>query len=197
MTTQLTAIILAAGASTRMGIDKPLLRFPSGKSLLEDQVERLAAAGIKNIYVVIGHHADQIKSALTNLNVKWIENRSWQSGSFSSLQTGIKNIPDIESGVLVLPIDAAGISPSTIKDTASKGLTTKKPVVSLYDKQKGHPVYLEKKICLTILTAKSDTRLDLILEDEKDLLTLQTSDANVLKNINTPEEWKQFIRVNR
>ena len=176
-----------------MGVDKPLLRFRSGKRLLEDQIERLTKAGLEEIFVVIGCHANLIKSEFAGLNVKWFENRSWELGSFSSLQTGIKNIPSLEDGVLILPIDAAGISPTTIDDIVSNGIKTKKSDIPLFNKQRGHPVYLNKKICMAILEAKPDGRLDLILEDEKELLLLPTNDANILQNINTMNEWDLFL----
>lgn len=58
----IAGLVLAAGASERMGSPKALLEFPDGTSLLTRQVETLKEGGCTNIFVVVGTDAEKIKS---------------------------------------------------------------------------------------------------------------------------------------
>ena len=86
---KVVGLILAAGASSRMGSPKPLLKIAK-KTLLEDQVSRMREAGIEDIYVVVGCKANEIKERHKDLDVHWVENKEWKLGKFSSVVCGIK-----------------------------------------------------------------------------------------------------------
>ena len=109
------AILLAAGASTRLGQPKQLLRLPAfgGKTLLDHAVSLAREAGLAPIFVVLGAHADEIHLACELLDCILIRNQAWAEGMASSLRVGIaavlENAP-AASGAMVLVCDQPGLS---------------------------------------------------------------------------------------
>jgi molybdenum cofactor cytidylyltransferase len=82
------AIVLAAGAATRMGAQKQLLRY-RGLTLLEHCVGQALEARLNPVIVVVGAGAPEVRAAIAAQPVKIVENPAWQSGMGSSLGAGI------------------------------------------------------------------------------------------------------------
>jgi len=84
----IAGLVLAAGESSRMGRDKALLPY-RGRTFVETIVAKLREAGIASIAVVLGHHADEIRRAVTLPGVDVVINRDYMRGQTSSLQKGL------------------------------------------------------------------------------------------------------------
>jgi molybdenum cofactor cytidylyltransferase len=82
-------VILAAGASTRMGTPKQLLTY-RGRTLIEYIVEQAIASVCHPIIVVLGANAEHIQPKLTSFNILTIKNGSFAEGMSSSIRTGIE-----------------------------------------------------------------------------------------------------------
>lgn len=102
---KLHILLLAAGASSRMGSPKQLLEW-GGKTLLEHQVDTLNNLG-HPVSVVLGSHADSITQR-TSINATILNNHDWHNGIGTSIalgvQTLIRNFPEIE-GFMVTLVD--------------------------------------------------------------------------------------------
>lgn len=99
-------IILAAGASTRMGTPKQLLRL-EGQTLARRAAETALASICRPIIVVLGANAAQIQLELEGLPVRSVVNPRWGEGMASSLRTGIETVrqeaaQEIEAVVIML-----------------------------------------------------------------------------------------------
>jgi molybdenum cofactor cytidylyltransferase len=88
MSSKFGAIILAAGASERMGTPKQLLEV-GGKPLVARAAEAALAAPVWPVVVVLGAHAARIRPALARLPVVTVENPAWAEGMASSIRAGI------------------------------------------------------------------------------------------------------------
>ncbi len=186
------AIILAAGRAKRLGFPKALLKFPDGRTILDDQVARLIAANLSQIRVVLGAYVSEIKETYKEPNVEWVVNQNFEYGPFSSILSAINDEDDF-SGALILPIDTAGVSPETMRKIVSEGSLSQIPVVPQFEARGGHPVYLpagliKKMRQLDIASA----RLDRVLAGEK-VARLETTDSAILHNINSKDDWNDFI----
>lgn len=192
--TKYAGLILAAGASTRMGTPKPLLHLKHS-TLLEDQVNRLSEAGCDHIIVVCGASADNIISAHQNLSVSWVINSKWETGSFSSLKAGVTALADSSSGCLILPVDTAGV-PKIVFETliaAAESSISASAIIPTHKSRGGHPVWLSKQLLDHIKTASPESRLDVILREQQNIIKIEVESAEILRNINTPEEWSEFL----
>ena len=85
------AVILAAGASTRMGMPKQLLQF-GGQPLLRRAASAALGAGCRPVVVVTGAHAAASRESLRGLDVREAENQHWESGLSSSVRVGIEAV---------------------------------------------------------------------------------------------------------
>lgn len=98
-------ILLAAGASTRMGVPKQLLQFGE-RSLISHGIEVAIASVCNPIIVVLGASSDRIKPEVELFDVQVVENPCWAEGMSSSIRTGIKALnainPAVEAVVLML-----------------------------------------------------------------------------------------------
>ena len=82
------AIIMAAGASRRLGSPKQLAKV-GGERLLEVAIDSCLAAGLAPVLVVLGAHAEQITEACDLREARVINNAAWQSGAASSIHAGV------------------------------------------------------------------------------------------------------------
>lgn len=88
---KLSAIILAAGMSTRMGSENKLLLKHKQSSLINETIDHISKAnGIDEIIVVLGHEADLVKQQILNSQVNFTVNQHYVTGQTSSIQTGIQ-----------------------------------------------------------------------------------------------------------
>ena len=100
-TADISAIVLAAGKSSRMGGDNKLLADIDGAPMIARTVDQVAASGVSNIVVVTGRDADAIGDALASHQVTLAHNADYARGMASSLRTGINALPDGADGALV------------------------------------------------------------------------------------------------
>lgn len=82
------AVVLAAGASTRLGQAKQLVEV-DGESLLRRTARLALEAGCDPVFVVLGYEADRIRTELTGLAVETVANPEWQEGMGSSVRCGV------------------------------------------------------------------------------------------------------------
>src|SRR5947208_6002547 len=82
-------VILADGASTRLGVAKQLLAF-RGRSLLRHAVEEALASGCHRIVVVLGAHAERLQEEIDDLPVPVVVNARWSEGMGTSVRAGIE-----------------------------------------------------------------------------------------------------------
>jgi molybdenum cofactor cytidylyltransferase len=196
----IAGIVLAAGASSRMGMPKALLRFDDGRTLLDRQCAMLREAGCGAIAVVVGAARDEIVAAHGRLEVSWVENRRWELGQFSSVQAGVRHaLARDADGALVLPVDVAGVSAEAVRavlDAAGDGADA---IVPEYRGRGGHPVWLSRGLCTRIAPldpADPGSRLDRIIAASPRARRIPVEDPNLARNVNTMEEWEDIKSLN-
>ncbi|PKM12345.1 MAG: nucleotidyltransferase family protein [Gammaproteobacteria bacterium HGW-Gammaproteobacteria-3] len=103
------AIVLAAGASKRLGTLKQLARWKN-QTLLEHALQKLRSLLAERVIVVLGAHAVTIQAAVALDAVTTVVNNDWRQGVASSLRAGIETLPPSASAVLILLCDQPLIS---------------------------------------------------------------------------------------
>jgi CTP:molybdopterin cytidylyltransferase MocA len=103
------AVILAAGASVRLGRPKQLLEMV-GETLIRRSARLCKEAGFDPVVVVLGSSAAEVAAALDGLAVSCLINAGWTEGMASSIRIGIGSLPEKTSGVLLLPCDQPALS---------------------------------------------------------------------------------------
>ncbi len=183
-------IVLAAGASSRMGHAKALLPLPSGRPLAAEQAERLRAAGASDVIIVIGHEAELVATALEPFGVRCAYNAEWESGRLSSLQSGLVAMSSELLGTLVVPVDAAHIATETFALVLSEADHGDTAVIRpCHQGKPGHLLWLAASLFdeILALTPDPDFRFDHWISPRERRFDVE--DPSILNNINTPDRW--------
>lgn len=125
----IAALILAAGASTRMGTPKQLLQF-RGQTFIRRTVQTAAAAGLGPIVVVVGAHADRVTEEIRHLNVKVLHNQEWEKGMGSSIRCGMQVIPSETSAVVILLCDQPLLTDQHLRSLVQNYRSNGAPIVA-------------------------------------------------------------------
>ena len=217
-------ILLAAGRSSRMGIPKGLLKF---KNIywLEHQIQNYFSYGGKKVLIVLGDHCSEYQKVFSWLDLpeKWlsfqrgqvayVQNKNPKDGQFSSLQIALNFLlskksskfhppPNFEK-VLLLPVDVPLADEVSLKKmlTSFKDKSECKVCIPSYQKQKGHPVLLSRIFCQYLVQQQiaSNPRLDHIIRGLKtnQVGVVDVNDKSVHLNINTTNDWREYIASTR
>ena len=188
----LAALIPAAGLSSRMGRYKPLL--PLGRTTMIGTVIGLfKAAGIREIIVVTGHNHDRLAPALEAAGARPLFNPDYASGMFSSIRTGVAELPSGIAGFFLLPADIPAIRPATISLIRRKFEEAKDAlIVPAFKDKTGHPPLIPARLIPAITGADPDTNLRQILfSDQSQIIQLPVHDRGILMDADTPDGYGQ------
>ena len=147
----IAGLILAGGASRRMGSPKALLRFQDETFL--DRMIRLFAQVCDPVVIVLGHNASQIRAGLQHPgNAVFTVNPDPERGMLTSLQCGLQAMPATVEAVMFTPVDHPHLQPSTLETLSSKFQAARAPVtVPVYAGEHGHPVCISKPLADELL----------------------------------------------
>jgi molybdenum cofactor cytidylyltransferase len=195
LSNKIIGIILAAGESSRMGSPKALLKI-KGKTFLQHLIDAIRRAGLENIFVVIGHGAENIRSKFSGHAVQFITNENYQKGQLSSIQTAIKNIPGEVDALLICPVDRPMVSSGLIHKLTSKFIKTKSPIViPIYDAKRGHPIIFSSSLFPELMRAPIDVGARAVVwAHHNEVVEVPTNEEGILINIDTPELYEKYIR---
>ena len=186
------AIILAAGASTRMGSPKALLRIGE-KTFLQHIVDALTEAGVHDIVIVLGAHAQTIQQDLGWFHRTVVINKQWERGQLSSTITGLHTLStqNLEA-ILLCPVDRPLITPTLISGMIKSFKNNRTQiVVPTYSGRRGHPLLVGSSLFheLEHLTGQLGVR-ELLSNHRNDVLEFSTDNDGIVQNIDTPEDYE-------
>lgn len=177
-------LVLAAGASTRMGQPKALLVLPDGRRLAAAQARRLRAAGCRDVRIVLGAEATRIACELPGEAP--VLHPGWTAGRCSSLQAGLRALPPARA-CLVLPVDNVLVRTDTLRVLAAANPDHGTALRPWWTDQPGRVVRLGPDLCQALPAAPAETRVDEWLRPRE--IVLPVADAGVGSNINSPADW--------
>jgi len=184
----LAAVILSGGASRRMGSPKALVSY-QGASFLEHllSVTRHPAIGVRR--VVLGADADAISQQVALAPEEIVINRDWQRGQLSSIQAGLRSLPEGTLGMLLCPVDHPLISTALVNALVATFLETRAPVVlPMFEGRRGHPVIFAAAVYEELLRAPMETGARAVVwAHQSDLQEVSTTEEGCVVNLNDPD----------
>lgn len=188
----LEAIILAAGASRRMGQLKPLMKI-GDQTFLAKIAGEVKKAGIERTHIVLGFEAEKIaKSA--GVDAFYIHNTHYANGQFSSLQTGIAALSTNCCGALVCLADQPHVKAAwMVKLVAafySNGHVLVRP---RFADRAGHPLVISSVLFKEIIAMPATaTAKDLVRKYAADTLFVDMDSDGILLDADTPQDFEKI-----
>lgn len=190
----LSAILLAAGESRRMGSPKALLHY-QGQTFVERICTAFLTAGVDELIVVLGARAEDIARALpVHPVLRTVVNSRYAQGQLSSLMVGMGALsPESEAAVVSL-VDHPMVSSATIKAVIDSFRTAPIPIViASYQGKRGHPVLFSSHVYGEILAAPLDQGAKVVVrKDPGRVREIPLDDPGILADIDTPEDYRRF-----
>jgi len=187
-------VVLAAGLSSRMGVNKLLLPL-KGKPLVRHAVDAAAASRCDLVIVVTGDNCGQIEAASCAHKVRFVRNRDFTGGLSESLKCGLRALPPDCEGVAVLLGDMPFVTSQLIDAliTAFDPTDGRAICVPVHRGQRGNPVLWARQFFPEMVALEGDTGArPLMARHEAVLYELEVADDGPLTDIDTPEDLAAY-----
>jgi molybdenum cofactor cytidylyltransferase len=190
-----SALVLAAGASTRLGRPKQLLPFGSTTLLGAVIAEASAAAGPDEVVVVIGGAAAEVRRHVELGGAKVVENPQFGDGCSSSYRTGITALDPRAEAVVVLLGDQPGVHRGAIDTVVDAWRGTRDRIVlASYRGREGHPLVFPRTLFPELVALQGDKAAWKIVDARRDLLRAVPLDRPHPRDVNTREDYEALLR---
>jgi len=193
-----SAVVLAAGMSERMGATNKLLLDFNGQSLLQLSIGALIAAAVSEIVVVLGHESDDTNKQLDELPVSTVVNPNYNKGQMGSVNCGLEAITGTTRGTMICLADQPLINATHIKELI-EAFAQLKPaqeiVVPYYEGQRGNPIIISEVVRQRVLHGSTRLGCRRFIDDNPDLVNcFSVADVAYTLDIDTPDEYRKLLR---
>ena len=187
----ISAILAAAGESSRMGRLKPLLPW-RGVTLIQYQIASLIDGGVEEVVAVLGHAAGDVEPYVTHPLARPVFNSSYRLGRATSVVTGLRHIKQGVSGILLLSVDQP--RPAEIVETVVRAHVESGALITAprYQGRGGHPLVFSAALMeeLDAVTEEAEGIREVFRAHRDEVNELAIDDPIVCLDVNTPEEYE-------
>ncbi|GAB4264139.1 MAG: hypothetical protein Kow0092_15550 [Deferrisomatales bacterium] len=188
----IAGLLLAAGASTRMGGPNKLLLPVGGTPLVRRAAETLLAAGLAPVVVVLGRDAARVAEALDGLAVTSVENPEFAHGMAGSLRRGVEALGPEVGAVAVALADLPALRPETVRAVCRAFRASPRGVaVPVWRGRRGHPAVFDlARYRVALAAVEGDRGARGVLEAHpEDVLQVPVEDPGICVDVDTPADW--------
>lgn len=186
----ISAIILAAGFSSRMKVFKPLLRIGE-KTFAEHAIGLFKRAGIGDIVTVVGHLSEKLIPVVKEASSRYVINDNYHDGMYSSIQTGVNALKHSCDAFFLLPVDIPLVLPTTIRRLSNAFCKNSLSMVCYpqFQSRRGHPPLINSKLIDEILSYSGQGGLREFLRRHENLaISIPVEDPFIRLDADTPKD---------
>ena len=189
----IAGIILAAGASSRMGTPKALLDY-RGETFV-GRLVRVLGISCKPVIVVLGYHADMLRPEVP-ADAEVVINPDPERGQLSSLQTALATLPHESEGFAFIPVDSPAVEEETVARLA-RVFEHRKPsthfVIPRQAGKRGHPVFATRSIAAELLALPPTAEAREVVHAHVDRTEyVDVDDAGIFTDVDDPEAYRRL-----
>jgi len=190
----ISAIVLAAGLSQRMGVPKLGLKL-GDKSLLEHVIDNALASKVSEVILVLGPETAHLQPSLEGLSrVKVVENQQPDQGQSTSLRLGLQCISRWAQATLILMGDQPLVTPDIIDALINKYSQSRGPIVApLYGGQRGSPVLFDRSLLGELMAVEGDKGGREIVEKYKDSMVAVSFESPLVGD--DVDSWDDYVAL--
>ena len=190
----LSAIILAAGESRRMGVQNKLLLQIDSEVLIRKFVKSVSYSLVDAVLVVVGFEAEKIKAVLHDQSVKFVENPSYEEGMTTSIQSGVKASSNESTGLMICLADMPFAETSDLNLLIQafndyRSTESSLIIVPVFQGKRGNPVLFSEEFRDKILTHKGEGCREIVRQFPHYVKEVSMENDNLLRDIDTPEDY--------
>ena len=197
----ISAVILAAGESRRMGKKNKLLLRVGKEALLVKLVKAVCASDVGQVLVVIGHEAEKIRLELNDFPLSFVNNYNFSEGMTSSIKEGIKEVSQNSDGLLICLADMPYINTSEINKlihafVQNRIKEKKLIVVPVFQGRRGNPVLFSSEFRNDILDHKKESGCKEVIKNNSEyVMEITMGNDNILLDVDTPEDFQRITKA--
>lgn len=183
----LAAIVLAAGASTRFGSAKQLVRV-AGRPLLHTALAMAGEVAGTAVTVVLGARAAELAPLLRHSPASILINREWQEGMASSIRLGVSRLPVGCTAVLLMVVDQAAVTADDLKRLVSAWRRQPDYIAAArYGTTTGVPAIFPRSMFADLQALRGDVGARVLLQRNPDRV-VRVPMPSAAVDIDTPED---------
>ena len=193
---EVTGIVLAAGTSGRMGGANKLLISFRGIPIVRRVVEAVLESKCRRVVVVLGHEAERVQQALSDLRVDFVHNPEFREGIAASVRAGASAVDNQSKAVVFCLGDMPLVSAEVIDRLIaafdpSSGLAAWQ---AAFEGQRGNPVLWSTSFLDDLRALRGDEGARALMRRHAELVaTVQMNSAGVLTDIDTPDDLSKAL----
>jgi molybdenum cofactor cytidylyltransferase len=195
---RVTALVLAAGRSSRMGPTNKLLAEVNGAPLVARAVDAALASQAANVIVVTGHQGESVARALADRPVTFVHNPAFAEGLSSSLRAGLAAVPSEADAVVVCLGDMPRVASAVIDRliAAYSPLEGRAICVPTTHGKQGNPVLWDRAFFTEMAALTGDAGAKRLIGQHADrLCEVPVEDAGILYDVDTPDLLARFTET--
>jgi molybdenum cofactor cytidylyltransferase len=188
-----SAIVLAAGMSRRMGTPKQLLRAGEG-TLLEHTLNTVRNSTAGEAILVLGFAAEEIRQQISTERFKIVVNQAYSEGMGSSLRAGISALDPQTQAALIVLADQPLVRSATLDHLIEHHQKFRPQIViPTYKGFRGNPVLLDRSVFPEVASLRGDTGCRAIFGTHTENISkLEVDDVGILLDVDTQEDWEKL-----
>jgi molybdenum cofactor cytidylyltransferase len=189
--TFVTGLVLAAGASTRLGQPKQLLAVGDG-TLLDASIATARACGFDQLVVALGGAAEQVEAAVDLAGVDVVHNTAYTQGCSSSVAAALGVVSSEADGIVLLLGDQPLVEPATVAGLISTAAGAR-IAVTRYRDGLGHPFWLGREIFDELAHLHGDKAVWKLVDAAGEELVTHDVDLDVPRDVDTWQDYEALL----
>jgi molybdenum cofactor cytidylyltransferase len=190
----ISAVILAAGASSRLGEFKQLIKL--GRTMLLERIIRsVKSTKVNEVILILGYRADEIQRRLKLIGVRVVINHNYSEGMSSSLKTGLGAVSTEAKAALIILADQPFLSSGMIGKLLNEYRRSEALIVApTYRGIQGNPVILDRKLFPEVFKISGDAGAKSIIKKYKsEFHGVEVKSFEELMDIDTVKDLKRAL----
>jgi len=196
-----SGLLLAAGASKRMGTPKSLLPYGSG-SVIEACLQTLTRSALAEVVVVVGAESDKVAAAVTSFSAahsrkppRLCVNPHWEAGMLSSVQAGLGAIDPGANAALIALVDQPALTAEVIDALLRQLRSDADIIVPTHRGRRGHPLIFSRRYFDEVFVLDPAIGLRALLRNHREnVREIAVETEAVLQDVDNPEDYRKAVR---
>lgn len=188
---KIAAVVLAAGASTRMGQNKMLLEL-AGESVLRRAVRAARVAGLAPVLVVTGHQSERVAAEIEDLDCTLVHNPDHETGIHTSVRAGVAHLPEDVAATIVMLADMPFVTATMLEEMVALYHAGDAPLlISQYGVINAPPMLYDRALFAELAVMQRRCGKEVIDRHREEAAVAHWPET-ALADLDTPEDYRRI-----